>query len=74
MTSDAEFQDLDLDVHWDLSIWWSPLELFEKHRDVALGDMVSGHRLGLILVVLAVSSNCNDPMIPYRDMVYWAWQ
>jgi len=50
------------------------LEVFKNSGDVALRDMVSGHRLGLILVVLAVSSNCNDPMIPYRDMVYWAGQ
>lgn len=74
MTSGAEFQDLDLDIHWDFFISWSPLEVLEKRGDVVLGDVVSGDGLGLNLVVLVVSFNCNNPIIPCGDMAYWSWQ
>ena len=42
------------------------LEVFRKHRDVALRDVASGHGgdgLGLDCMVLEVFSNLNDSMI-----------
>lgn len=64
MTSDAKFQDLDLDIHWDLAFGGVPLEVFEQHQDVALGTCY-GDGLGLNFVILVVSSNCDDAMIPH---------